>query len=466
MSEPSRGEAAAAAPWGYRGVRAFARFASALFYRDVELIGAERVPPRGPLIVAANHQNALVDPMLLVATLPRRLRPLAKAPLFKHPLVRPFLAAAGAVPVHRAKESSGDAGRNAAMFAATARALANGEAILIFPEGVGHFEPALQPLRTGAARMLLGAEALGSPPVTLLPVGLVFRQPGRFRSASGAVLVGKAIATRDCVALYPHDPETAVRTLTARLEEGLRHQIIEADTWRTEFLLRVAASVWHEEHAVAGRPVPADATSRTVWLREVGRAYRALLEREPERLRRLRRGLEAYSEILERSGLRGRHLEQSYSPAGVLRYATRQVFLLLVTLPLAFAGTVLHGPGFWLTDTAVGLARPQPDTEATYKILGGLLFYPLTWAVEGWLAFRLGGPWALAAVLLALLPCGFFALTWRERFARAAGEALAFWRYLRHPDLRRHLAERREQLYLELSALAELVEPGPAGGQR
>lgn len=460
VSQPSSSEASntasrtLAAPWPYRLLRALARFASALFYRRVELIGAERVPRDGPLIVAANHQNALVDPMLLVATLPRRLRALAKAPLFKHPLVRPFLAAAGAVPVHRAKEAGGDPGRNDAMFAATARALAHGEAILIFPEGVGHFEPALQPLRTGAARMLLGAEAQGSPPVTLLPVGLVFRRPGRFRSGEGAVLVGEAIATRDCVALYARDPETAVRTLTARLEEGLRRQIIEADSWRTEFLLRVAAAVWHES-----RSAPSDAAARTRWLREVGRAYRTLLVREPERLRRLRRGLDAYSEVLERSGLRGRHLEQSYSPAGVLRYTVREAFLLVATLPLAVAGMVLHGAGFWLTDTAVGLARPGPDTEATYKILGGLLIYPLTWALEGWLAFRLAGPWALATLLLALLPCGFFALAWRERFARAAGETRAFWRYLRQPDLRRHLAARREQLYAELSALAELVEP-------
>ena len=76
-------------PVGPRFIRALARGLLALFYRRVDVIGAERVPPRGPVIVAANHQNALVDPMLLLASIPRTLVPLAKAPLFRHPVIGP-----------------------------------------------------------------------------------------------------------------------------------------------------------------------------------------------------------------------------------------------------------------------------------------------------------------------------------------------------------------------------------------
>ena len=204
---------------------------------------------------------------------------------------------------------------------------------------------------------------------------------------------------------------------------------------------------------------PRDPLDRTRWLGRIARAYRYLLSREPERLRRLRRGLEAYSEVLERAGLRGRHLEPSYSFAGVARFTVREGLLLLVTLPLAALGVILHGTAFWLTDTAVRLANPSPDTEATYKIFGGLLFYPLTWAVEAWLAWKTGGPWALAAFVALLLPCGFFALGWRERFSRGAREARGLYRFLRHPDLLAHLARRREELAAELAALAATVPP-------
>ena len=72
-------------------------------------------------------------------------------------------------------------------------------------------------LRTGAARMLLEAAAMGAQPITLLPVGLVLHEPGRFRSGRGLLLVGDPVETKDCVALHRSDPTTAVHRLTDRL---------------------------------------------------------------------------------------------------------------------------------------------------------------------------------------------------------------------------------------------------------
>ena len=51
---------------GYRLVRGFVRLLLWLFYRRVDVVGAERIPSRGPLIIVANHHNSLVDPMLIM----------------------------------------------------------------------------------------------------------------------------------------------------------------------------------------------------------------------------------------------------------------------------------------------------------------------------------------------------------------------------------------------------------------
>jgi 1-acyl-sn-glycerol-3-phosphate acyltransferase len=89
-----------------------------LFYRRVEVVGMEHIPASGPIILAANHQNALVDPMLLLAAVPRRLVPVAKAPLFAHPLIGPFLRLVKTIPVHRPQDEGSDPARNREMFGA------------------------------------------------------------------------------------------------------------------------------------------------------------------------------------------------------------------------------------------------------------------------------------------------------------------------------------------------------------
>ena len=172
-------------PPGYRLLRGLAQIVLDIFYRRIEVVGTERLPARGPLIVAANHQNALVDPLLLIAAIPRRLVPLAKAPLFRLPVIGALARWAGAIPVERPQDAPGQPVDNEAMFAQAVARLRQDAAILIFPEGVSQPDPKLMPLRTGAARLLLQAEAATGGPVTLVPVGIVYHEPGAFRLGGG-----------------------------------------------------------------------------------------------------------------------------------------------------------------------------------------------------------------------------------------------------------------------------------------
>jgi 1-acyl-sn-glycerol-3-phosphate acyltransferase len=439
---------------GYFLVRGLVRFLLALFYRRIEVAGLERVPARGGLVVAANHHNSVVDAMLLLAVAPRRLRTLANAPLFAHPLIGPFLRLLGALPVHRRQEAGPDPARNAALFAATTATLRSGGAILIFPEGRTQPEPVLLELRTGTARMLLAAEDGRQPGVTLLPVGLVFHEPGTFRSGRAVVLIGSPVPTADCVALVrTGSGGEAARSLTERLAGALRGQIVEADDRETLRLLGVVEELWRAE---AGAARPAE-SARVEWLQRAMQAYRLLLAREPDRIAAFRRRLEAFATELDRAGLEPGQVARAY-PAGVVaRFALREGLALLGGLPLALAGIVVHGVPYQLTGLTVRRMQRTDEEEATDKIAVGLVLYPLAWAAEAWLAYRLGGGWALALLLAALVPVGFFALAWRERLDRVGREAGAFLRFLRDRDLPRRLREERQALAAELAALGRLV---------
>jgi glycerol-3-phosphate O-acyltransferase/dihydroxyacetone phosphate acyltransferase len=457
-AEPAGAEPAGAEPAGYRIFRWLARFLAGLFYRRVEVAGLERVPLSGPLVVAANHHQGLMDGILLTAALPRRLRPIAKAPLFRYPVIGQIARLAGAIPVHRRQDSGGSAADNQAMFGAAQSALGQGEAILIFPEGVSQPEPALMPLRTGAARLVLGADRELSQPAatTLLPVGLMFHEPGAFRVGTALVLVGEPVPTGDLEAPAPGAADTAVRQLTERLEEALRRLIVLARDRHTLELVHAAESIWREEMPDSARE-PQD---RAAWRQRAARADQYLAAAEPARLAALRGRLERYTKDLELAGLSDRDLSEGYRTAAVLRYAFREGLALAFGLPLALWGVLNHIVPYQATALAVRAIKPEPDVLATYKVVAGLALFPLCWALEGWSAWRLGGGPLLAAFLIALLPTGFFALSWTERLHRVGREARGLLTVLVDRDLRAHLLARRRAIMTEFQDLLRLV-PAP-----
>jgi len=140
-----------------------------------------------------------------------------------------------------------------------------------------------------------------------------------------------------------------------------------------------------------------------------------------------------------------------------VRYALRAATSLLLALPAAAWGMASHLLPYTLTALILRRITPEPDEEATYKIIGSAVIYPLCWLVEGWLAWKLGRGPLLALFAVLLVPTGFFTIAWRDRLERVGRDARGFFRLLVERDLRRRLGARRQALLDELDALARLV---------
>ena len=433
----------------YEALRALVAGLLAVFYRRIEVVGVERVPRHGALIVAANHHNALVDPMVVIAALPRALRPVAKAPLFRHPLIAPFLALVGAIPVERRQEAGAGPLRNEAAFQVVADVLGGGGAILIFPEGMSQPEPLLMPLRTGTARML-GAAAAAGIRVTLLPVGLVFQDPGTFRTGRVLVIVGNPVDVDD----LPTAGEARIRLITERLAEALRGVIVEAQNRDTLRLLALLETI-------AAEGAARDAAARAAWMRGAIEAYRRLQSTASERAEQFRNEVERYAKDLELAGVSPTRPGRRYRAGAVWRFTLREGIALAGGLPAALVGIILHALPYQATALLVRWLPGDADMAATHKLVAGAILYPLAWAFETWLAWWLGGAPLAIAVAATLLPAGFFALTWRDRLARFVREARAFTRFLVDRDLDRQLAARRETILAEMRDLQRLAEVGP-----
>src|SRR4051812_9946307 len=118
----------------YWVLRSVLRVALAVYFSRIELEGEEDVPS-GPIVIAATHPNAFIDVALVGTRLRRRVHFVAKAGLFKNPILRTFISALGAVPVERRLDRQGAAletgaqDKNAQSLAVCEETVAKGGAV-------------------------------------------------------------------------------------------------------------------------------------------------------------------------------------------------------------------------------------------------------------------------------------------------------------------------------------------------
>jgi 1-acyl-sn-glycerol-3-phosphate acyltransferase len=437
-------------------VRWLARLACGVFYRT-DRVGS--VPADGAVILLPNHPNALLDPAVVWATAGRDVRFLAKSTLFDGAF-GPVLWGAGAIPVYRKMDQGVDTSKNAEMFAAVSEALAAGDAICIFPEGISHSTGRLEPLRTGAARMALAAEHAGTP-VALVPVGLNFDRKTVFRSRV-TIVFGQPFSGRDLAATASaSDPEgaSAVRALTDRIAAHMRRLLIEADPNTDAALVERVDRLY-----AAARARPADPAERVERRRRIAGGMARLRSADPERYGQVVMRLRRYDQRLRRFGLRDRHLDWQISARDARTFAIREIALGIVFLPLCTLGFLLFFVPYQLTGAVARRLAPKRDVIATAQVFAGAAIYGAWLAGVAAVAWWFGGRTsALAAAMLVplLALAGLFAV---ERESAVIDAVRAWWLLRRaHDETRARLRRRRSELADLLDDVNEWLNAEPDG---
>ncbi|MGH7645244.1 MAG: 1-acyl-sn-glycerol-3-phosphate acyltransferase [Gemmatimonadales bacterium] len=395
-----------------------ARVAAGIYYR-MRYTG-ERVPRRGPVLLVANHPNSLLDPVLVAAAARRPVRFLAKAPLFDDTTIAWLVRASGAIPVYRRADDPAQMDRNEDTFRAVHAALAAGAAVGIFPEGLSHSEPALAPLKTGAARIALGAHALTGWPFPIVPVGLVLRQRDVFRSEALA-LVGRPLPWDD-LALRGLEDAGAVRTLTDRVAEAIREVTVNLERWEDGPLVECAVRVWETE--VGAPPAASERVARL----EVTTGILSAVRRSGDpAAAALARDVEAHRRRLARLGLRPADLAADVGLGRGVGWAARRVPLLMpLAAAVAVSGLLLFWVPFQLTGWVVDRMRRPADQRSTYKLLVGIVIYALWVLALAAVGAVLGNAWVGLGVLLGVPAIGLAGLVTRERWRGAWSDARRF----------------------------------------
>jgi 1-acyl-sn-glycerol-3-phosphate acyltransferase len=439
-------------------------------YYCVERVGPDL--PEGPVLIAANHPNMLMDPLLVLKVAGRRVRVLAKAPLFEIPIFGHVLRSLDSLPLYRVQDDPDLLHRNKLAFQEAGKTLRAGESLLTFPEGKSHTSPALARLKTGAARMALAAEEgsgwrLG---VKVVPLGLTYHRKHRFRSRVVAAL-GRPIIVAEWRAAYEADRVAAVRSLTAAIARGLEEQTLNLADESDRELVETAELLYARARREARWRERQALQTRLPRLQRFAQLFAWLRAADPERYEELARRVGSYQERLKQLGSGDADVPPRYEAGRVVRYVARQGVALGLGLPLAALGTVAWYLPYFVSGLVCRLLRPEIETVATARLLAGVIAYPV--AYLGWilLAAWAGGAGAAALTGLALPLLGFVTLSYRRRREEVREDVRTFLQVVRRPTLREWLASERLALAAQLDELEaewnrEREARGPAESTR
>ncbi|HYI10650.1 MAG TPA: lysophospholipid acyltransferase family protein [Thermoanaerobaculia bacterium] len=390
-----------------RAITAFLRLCLRIFFRRIELLGMERVPGGRPVIFAVNHPNGLVDPLFLLCHAPAPVSFLGKAPLLGYPVIGYLARTFDMIPVYRKQDNSG--GSNAETFSRARDVLRRGGSIAIFPEGTTHDDPKLRDLKTGAARIALGAEL--EEELLVVPTGIYYTAKHVFRS-SALVLFGEPLHVKPVPTDATGEPPVDdVEDLTAAIEAGLRSVTLQADSHAALELVGRAEDIFTADDE---QPLVEEFDLRRRFID----GYHYLRMRDPARLEKLQAAITQFEAELRRAKLDVHELRPEID--GV------RLFRVLVLLPLALLGAVISYPTYRLVGfLAHRLSKGERNVLATMKFLGALALYPLTYLAIAIVAgLRFG--WLAGVVTALAVPfLGYIALYVFEEIDDVIGDLRA-----------------------------------------
>lgn len=389
-----------------------------IYFQRIEVTGVEHVPLDTPVIFVLNHPNALVDPVFLFCLAPRPVAFLAKAPLFRMPIIGYLVKALDSLPVYRRQDEGEDVNKNQETFIAARKLLARGGTIGICPEGVSHDAPGLKPIKTGAARISLAAVSTGEvSDLKIVPAGLYYTSKTRFRS-DALLYFGNPIEVEP-VELEPDGtpPREQVRQLSSQIEKALRDVILDA---QQEEELQTTARAERIFSSASNDGEPESLKHELRLQQRFIKAYPIIQSLHPERLRRLELRMLRFEQELNQAGVDTDKLTPPSSTSRVLAAILRRTILFLLMLGPAVIGTITHYPAYKLGGfLATRLSRDSDDVVSTIKIISALLLFPLTWIVLTVLGYVFFG-WLVALAALVVIPfCGYAAILFYEELDKS-----------------------------------------------
>ncbi len=383
-------------------------FTFRVFFRRIFYSNLKKVPLEKPLLFVGNHQNSFMDGILVGSYLPQPIHFTMRADMFRKPFARFCLRELNVTPVYRIEEGLENVHKNLETFTEIYDILRQNGNFIMFSEGICVQEKRLQKLRKGTARLAFGAEEKFGLDVNIVPVGINYTYPARFRKEV-MISFSDPFSIKELKEAYKAQPARALLTFNEKCDASLKKEVIIIEDPKNDWLAEQLLTMERHKMVLPFFQWRFDTDDRRMLEKNLADKINHLAKSNGNEIDNLKRKVVDYTEKLKSSGLKDENLARKLD-WGFLRY-----FVIVAGFPLFLAGYISNLIPFIVPRAICDkLIRDRRFYSSVY-ISSGTVLYLIYFPVLLILAFVFAG-WTgfLPGLLVPLL--GYLVLFYQEIF--------------------------------------------------
>lgn len=212
----------------YRFFYWWVKIAVRIYFKQIHVAGRTNIPPNTPVIFALNHQNSLLDALVMAVSVNEPVHFMTRADVFKNKKIAQFLKSINLIPIYRIRDGYSALSQNEEVINYCIELLKQKKHLLIFPEGSHNYQRHLRPLKKGIARIAVDASIQNNAEVLVIPVGINYGSHKHSRSWLH-IEIGTPISTLQCLSHFDNHKAKAENFLLLKVESELKTRMVNVE---------------------------------------------------------------------------------------------------------------------------------------------------------------------------------------------------------------------------------------------
>ena len=396
----------------YNIFKTLLRVALRIFFRKLQTNNMDHIPQDKATIFVANHQSAFMDALLIGTLLPQPLQFISRGESFNTPIKRWFYGLFNMTPVYRKFANPELMHKNEGLLETYQQLLLDNKSVMIFPEGISKIERRLYKIKTGAARIILGAAEAADyqQEIVVIPVGLNYTNPHQFRS-DVLINFGEPIPLAEYFEQHQENAWEAVTELTARIKQEIKDLCFTIEDKKLDHLYD-AIETLYEEELVTEATMPEQGLPRVFKIkREVANAIHFFNQHEPKRVKQAKDRFQHFYDLMQKF-----QIQKTWLKTNASTISTWALIKLVIGVPIYWYALINNALVITINKTLTDRVVYRPDFYGSILFIAGFFLFPLFYGLQIMAVGLLTHSFIWTIIYAnSLLTSSYFALRYQER---------------------------------------------------